>query len=102
MNDEHKAHLDRVLARVGAEVGKKYGAGQQLHGGELWRKAGMLSHLEAETWDLAVYACTLREQLEELHENMRDEARVALPYERQTTLLEWANRLARILGPAQE
>ena len=102
MNDEHRAHLDRVIDRVSQEVGRKYAKGQSDHGGELWRKAGMLSHVEAETWDFVVYVCTMREQLEALLTEIRMETQAQRDSYAVATLAELDRKLARILGKAEE
>lgn len=94
MNGPHQAHLGRVVERASKAIGQKYEAGQVEHGGELWQKAGMLSHVEAETWDQVVYLCTLREQLEAL--------RVEIAQSPILAIHGYADKLARILGPAQE
>jgi len=96
VNREHEAHLDRIVARAALAVEQKYRRGQVQHGGELWRKAGMLTHAEQETWDFVVYVCTLREQLEALLAEMRAEE---LGY---CNCQVFADELARIIGPAQE
>ncbi len=74
MDDEHEAHLQRILDRLDADLAAKYEAGQREHGGNLWEKPGMLEHAIEEVLDLAVYLYTLLEQRERgLKPNGRDE-----------------------------
>ena len=62
MDDQHHAHLARIIAHFEADVAAKYEAGQAEHGGNLWEKPGMIEHAIEEVLDLAVYLYTLREQ----------------------------------------
>jgi hypothetical protein len=62
MNQEHEAHLQRILAAVTHDIDRKYRAGQLEHGGELWKKPRMLENAIDEVLDLAVYLYTLKEQ----------------------------------------
>lgn len=64
MNTEHEAHVTRILTRFNADLRAKYEVGQQEHGGELWRKQGMLEQAYAEAIDLVVYLATALEQQE--------------------------------------
>ena len=84
-------HLSGIISRVTDAIQTKYLAGQAEHGGQLWRKAGMLQHAEAEVTDLNVYLDTLRMQL--------GHALTLLSEGRHT---EGRDALARILGPAEE
>lgn len=61
-----EAHLARVQERFSQLLDAKYRAGQAEHGGYMWRKKGMLNNMLEETLDMAVYVCTLEEQLEEV------------------------------------
>ena len=56
-------HLTRVLDAHDALTQRKYRDGQLEHGGDCWRKPGMLAHALEECADLPVYLWTLREQL---------------------------------------
>ncbi len=94
MNGQHQAHLDRVVARTALGIEQQYRGGQAEHGGNLWEKPGMLAHAEAEARDGVVYLCTLREQLEAL--------RVEIAQSPILAIHGYADKLARILGPAQE
>ena len=62
MDADHEAHLQRILTQFNADARAKYEAGQVEHGGDLWRKPGMLDHAIEEAIDLVVYLYTMREQ----------------------------------------
>lgn len=62
MTSEHEQHLERILSRFVADCRAKYEAGQIEHGGELWKKPGILENAIEEAIDLIVYLYTLREQ----------------------------------------
>ena len=59
--EAHFAHLSREFAQ---EAGAKYERGQREHGGQLWRKRGMLTCAIEEAHDQVVYLQTLRGQIE--------------------------------------
>lgn len=63
MTPEQIAHRDRVIARFTAQFSKKYEAGQKEHGGDMWKKPGMLAHAIEEVIDLVAYLFTLEDQL---------------------------------------
>ena len=62
MTTEQDAHVERIVARLSADIRAKYEAGQQHHGGNLWEKPGMLEQAYEEVLDLAVYLLTSIEQ----------------------------------------
>lgn len=62
MDEQHEAHLRRILDDFNADTRAKYEAGQREHGGNLWEKGGMIEHALEEAIDLVVYLYTLREQ----------------------------------------
>ena len=64
MGPDNTAHMERILARFSADFRAKYEAGQREHGGEMWRKDGMLLHALGELQDLVAYLYTLVEQEE--------------------------------------
>jgi hypothetical protein len=71
---ENRAHLDRLLTRIGNDLSQKYRNGQREHGGNLWEKPGMLECAIEEALDLLTYLYTLLEQRESGFEhNGRDE-----------------------------
>jgi hypothetical protein len=61
--ETNEAHVAQVVQETAAEMRAKYEAGQQHHGGELWRKSGMLTHALEEVDDCSVYLRTLRQQI---------------------------------------
>jgi hypothetical protein len=63
MTGEHGAHCDEVLSAFTRDARAKYARGQAEHGGELWRKTGLLEHAKQEIQDLVTYAYTLQQQL---------------------------------------
>ena len=66
MNDEQEAHLAGIKTGFCVAVDAKYRRGQHEHGGNLWKKPGMLPMLTEETLDFVVYARTLEQQLREV------------------------------------
>ena len=67
----HEAHLRRVVKLQEALTRTKYLRGQELHGGHLWEKPGMLAHALEESTDLSVYLLTLKDQIESLASSLR-------------------------------
>jgi hypothetical protein len=63
---EQEAHLSGIKQRFCAGVDDKYRVGQRQHGGDLWKKPGLLPMLKDETRDFIVYADTLESQLREI------------------------------------
>lgn len=75
MTAEQEQHLADIKARFSKEVDKKYRAGQAEHGGDLWKKPGVLEMLMDEAVDFYVYAYTLRQQRDDpsiIDPNARD------------------------------
>lgn len=69
-----RAHLDRLLSRIGGDLAAKYAAGQRDHGGHLWQKPGMLEAAIEEGLDSLIYLYTLLEQRDSgFTHNGRDE-----------------------------
>jgi hypothetical protein len=62
MTPEQENHLERVKSEFLEAVDTKYRAGQREHGGDLWRKPGVLEMLMDECVDFWVYAQVLKEQ----------------------------------------
>jgi hypothetical protein len=50
-------HVEEIISWIAKKVKSKYYAGQEEHGGKLWRKP-MLKNLEEEVTDLIVYLQT--------------------------------------------
>ena len=65
MSPKQEAHLAGILRRFVQEADAKYRKGQQEHGGDLWKKPGMLGFLREECLDFVVYADTLQAQIQE-------------------------------------
>ncbi len=72
MTEAQEAHLDGIKGRTSVALDRKYRKGQAEHGGNLWRKPGVFSMLDAEVIDFVVYADTLRQQLEDVLALMKD------------------------------
>lgn len=64
MSADQEAHLERVKRRVCERIDQKYRRGQKEHGGDLWRKNGIIEMLLDEVADSVVYGETLKEQNE--------------------------------------
>jgi hypothetical protein len=85
------SHLARILNYLTTAITDKYHKGQQEHGGQLWQKAGMLGHAEAEMLDLCVYIPTLRDQLTDVLADLS-----------QGHYMEAEHNLRRILGTPED
>jgi hypothetical protein len=72
MNDEQEAHLAGIKSGFCVAVDAKYRKGQAEHGGNLWKKPGMLPMLTEETLDFVVYARTLEQQLRDVLAHIED------------------------------
>ncbi len=62
MTKKQEEHLARIKKEFIENVDSKYRIGQIDHGGNLWRKKGMLDMAIEEVIDLYVYLITLKEQ----------------------------------------
>lgn len=58
-------HAEKLADEVKQRMITKYMAGQKEHGGELWRKRGLIDFAIEEAIDQAVYLLTLKQQLED-------------------------------------
>lgn len=63
-------HADKLGNEVRQRLIAKYLKGQKEHGGELWRKRGIIDMAIEEAIDQAVYLLTLKEQLNELEREL--------------------------------
>lgn len=63
MNSDQEKHLDDIKMNFCEEVDVKYQAGQQEHGGSLWKKSGIIKNIRQETLDFVVYTDVLKQQL---------------------------------------
>lgn len=66
MTSDQAAHLGRVRLAHTTLIDEKYRRGQRQHGGDLWRKPGMLAHAIQENVDQSVYLLTIDEQIRDL------------------------------------
>jgi len=62
MSPEHEKHLQGILADLVRDVSAKYRAGQEQHGGALWRRPVWKDAWD-EILDLCTYVHTLKMQL---------------------------------------
>jgi hypothetical protein len=67
MTPEQEEHLQRVKLDFLDAVDAKYRKGQAEHGGNLWKKPGVLEMLMDECVDFYVYAHVLRQQRDNPH-----------------------------------
>jgi hypothetical protein len=74
MTDEQQVHIECIVSRFNTDALMKYMDGQKEHGGDLWRKPGLVAEAYKEAVDLIVYLDTVREQ----HERMKFLAKAAL------------------------
>lgn len=58
-------HAQSVANEARALIIDKYARGQREHGGELWRKQGIIDMAIEEAVDQVIYLLTLRDQLAE-------------------------------------
>jgi hypothetical protein len=65
MTDAQQAHVQGIVRRFNEAVTEKYDKGQREHGGDLWRKPGMLAAAKDEAIDLWIYLDTLEQQIAE-------------------------------------
>lgn len=63
MSDEQEQHLNDIINAFVHDVDQKYRKGQAEHGGDLWKKGGMVKFMREETLDFIVYCHTLAQQL---------------------------------------
>tara|TARA_Y100001951_G_C11109701_1_gene166750 strand:- start:24 stop:314 length:291 start_codon:yes stop_codon:yes gene_type:complete len=71
-------HLSEIQKTVGAEIDRKYRAGQAEHGGDLWERVPLVSDLIDESIDQMTYALTLKAQLGRVR-GLLEDARDAAP-----------------------
>lgn len=62
MTKEQERHLDDIKYEFIKQVDIKYRKGQIEHGGDLWKKPGVLEMLMDECVDFFVYAYVLKQQ----------------------------------------
>lgn len=82
MTPEQEEHLQQVKADFIRDVDAKYRKGQAEHGGDLWKKPGVLEMLMDECVDFYVYAHVLREQRDNpslINPELRDNEKLPTP-----------------------
>jgi hypothetical protein len=65
MTDEQEQHLMDIIGDFNYLVDSRYRAGQKEHGGDLFRKKGIIDMALEEAVDMVVYLLTLKRQIEE-------------------------------------
>ena len=65
MTPEQELHLQHIKLSFAEAVDKKYRHGQQEHGGDLWRKKGLIDFAIDEAIDQVTYLISLKQQIEE-------------------------------------
>lgn len=65
MTDETWKHLGKIRDDFDDLVVAKYVAGQNEHGGQLWKKKGLIDMAIDEAVDQVVYLLTLKKQIED-------------------------------------
>jgi hypothetical protein len=63
MTPEQEQHLESVKLNFMCAVDTKYRQGQISHGGNLWRKKGLIDMAIDEAVDQVVYLLTLKDQI---------------------------------------
>jgi len=66
MTPQQEQHLQFIKDEFCQRYDKKYRAGQQEHGGDLWKKKGIIDFAIEEALDQVGYLLTLKEQLKDL------------------------------------
>ena len=84
MTLKQEDHLTDIQKTVGAEIDRKYRAGQAEHGGDLWERVAWIDDMIDESIDQVTYALTLKTQLGRVRQLLED-ARNAAPENPVTT-----------------
>ena len=64
MNKEHDQHLLKILATFTRLAIDKYKKGVSEHGGNLWKKKGLIDMAIDEAIDQVIYLITLKQQID--------------------------------------
>ena len=72
MTSEQDNHVIGIVQRLVSGVTDKYEAGQKEHGGNLWKKSGIIRNIHNETFDFAVYVDVLKQQLQMVQSLLHD------------------------------
>jgi hypothetical protein len=78
MTLEQENHLNGVIRSVSGQIDRKYRAGQEEHGGDLWERVPLVDDMIDESIDQVTYALTLKTQLGRVRKLLED-ARDAAP-----------------------
>jgi len=78
MTLERENHLNGVIRSVSGQIDRKYRAGQEEHGGDLWERVPLVDDMIDESIDQVTYALTLKTQLGRVRKLLED-ARDAAP-----------------------
>lgn len=62
-------HINQILTRAAWDAKEKYKAGQEEHGGKLWRKP-IMEYIGDEIIDMVIYWYTFREQWNEIRDEL--------------------------------
>lgn len=94
MTTPRKAHLRRLTTEANSLITTKYIAGQREHGGDLWKKPGILLMAIEEAVDQLVYLLTLKEQMHGDHKRRqgRSAQRRTRPANKGSRLAQQARR----------
>lgn len=65
MTYEQELHLEHIKHSFCELADSKYRQGQAEHGGDLWKKKGLIDQAIAEAIDQVEYLITLKQQIEE-------------------------------------
>jgi len=63
MTPDQEEHVKRIITKFSSLIDGKYRNGQREHGGDLWKKDGLLDMAIEEVVDLSTYLLTLKESL---------------------------------------
>jgi len=66
MSPEQENHLVNLIDTISKRTDHKYRKGQREHGGNMWRKPGMLYCALQECDDLPVYLHTVHDQIRDM------------------------------------
>jgi len=70
-------HLTDIQKTVGAEIDRKYRAGQAEHGGDLWERVPLIDDMIDESIDQVTYALTLKTQRGRVRQLLEDAGNAA-------------------------
>lgn len=72
MTKEQEDHLRDIKYNLLNDIDAKYRHGQREHGGDVWKKQGMIDNAIEEVLDLAVYLYTLRDQISKVKDKFNE------------------------------